>query len=123
MEGKRMLIVEDDTHTAEAYSAHFRRLGMHVQVAADGEAALALMPNFQPDIILLDLIMPKKSGVEVFTELKQSDSTKNIPILVLTNIQEGEELERAVQAGINAYYVKADHSLKEITNLVEEALQ
>ena len=74
-----ILIIEDDTITANVYSNRFRVEGFQVEVAPDGEAGLALVKSFAPDIVTCDLMMPKRNGVEVITALRADPATRSIP--------------------------------------------
>jgi DNA-binding response OmpR family regulator len=119
---KRVLLVEDDRFLRRACEASLQQRGFDVRTATDGEVGLALAASQPFDIILLDLLMPKKPGIEVLAALKSNESTARIPVLILSNSSREEDKRRAVELGANGYYVKANLSLKtlgdEITRLV-----
>jgi len=109
---KRVLLVEDDRFLRRACEASLQQRGFEVRTATDGEEGLALAISQRFDIILLDLLMPKKPGIEVLAALKSNESTARIPVLILSNSSRDEDKRRAVELGANGYYVKANLSLK-----------
>jgi CheY-like chemotaxis protein len=115
---KRILLVEDDRFLRKAAEATLRRHGFAVSAAADGEEAL-LRAREGPDLILLDLIMPKLQGFEVLRILKQDPTTKQIPIVVLSNLGQESDIQQALQGGAVAYFIKANLSLQELVTKVQ----
>jgi CheY-like chemotaxis protein len=115
---KRILLVEDDRFLRKAAEATLRRHGFAVSAAADGEEAL-LRAREGPDLILLDLIMPKLQGFEVLRILKQDPTTKQIPIVVLSNLGQESDVQQALQGGAVAYFIKANLSLQELVTKVQ----
>lgn len=97
--------------------------GFEVFGALDGEAGLQLAKKEKPDLILLDIVLPIKDGFEVLTELKQSDDLKNIPVILLTNLDSMENVQRAFEFGVSTYLVKANYKLEDISKKVQEALK
>jgi CheY-like chemotaxis protein len=119
---KRILLVEDDRFLRRACEASLAQRGFIIITAVDGEEGLRLAKSELFDLILLDLLMPKKPGIEVLTELKACAGTRDIPVVILSNSSRGDDKERAVELGAVGYYVKANLSLKalatEISRLV-----
>ena len=109
---KRVLLVEDDRFLRRACQASLQQRGFDVRTATDGEEGLALATSQPFDIILLDLLMPKKPGIEVLAALKSNAPTSRIPVLILSNSSREEDKRRAVELGADGYYVKANLSLK-----------
>jgi len=109
---KRVLLVEDDRFLRRACEASLQQRGFDVRTATDGEEGLALATSQPFDIILLDLLMPKKPGIEVLAALKSNAPTARIPVLILSNSSREEDKRRAVELGADGYYVKANLSLK-----------
>jgi DNA-binding response OmpR family regulator len=103
---KKILVVEDDKFLRSAYLAKLVRVGFEVQVAEDGEEALKILGDFEPDLILLDLIMPKKDGFQTLAEMKGNSRWKNIPVIVTTNLGQQEDIDKAVGLGAMDYVVK-----------------
>ena len=120
--GRRILLAEDDRFLRKAAEATLRRSGFTVLTAVDGEEALKLAQAETPDLILLDLIMPKMQGFEVLRSLKQSPETAHIPVIVLSNLGQDRDIQQAMESGAVAYLVKANLSLEELVKRVEAAL-
>jgi len=91
--------------------------------ALDGEVGLKLAKSGKPDLILLDLILPKIDGFEVLKKIKADPETKDIPVIVLTNLEESEDVQRAIDLGAKNYLVKANYSLREVVEKIKKALQ
>lgn len=122
-EGKRILLAEDDRFLRKAAEATLRQRGFTVLAAADGEEALRFARAEIPDLILLDLIMPKLQGFEVLRILKEEPMTKQIPVIVLSNLGQESDVKQAMEAGAAAYFIKANLSLRDLVARVEEALE
>ena len=120
---RRILLVEDDRFQRKAAEAKLRARGFDVVLAEDGEEALqALAGPVRPDLVLLDLIMPKLSGFEVLRRLKEDPATAGIPVIVLSNLGQKSDIERATAAGAVDYLVKATASLRDLIARVEATL-
>lgn len=103
----RVLIVEDDAFLAGIYTTKFSLEGFDVLSAGDGLAGLKVARKDLPDIILLDVLMPKMDGFEVLDELKKDAKTKGIPVVILTNLGQKEDVQRGLKAGAVDYLIKA----------------
>lgn len=97
--------------------------GFKTMVAEDGDDALKKVKTFMPDLILLDLIMPKKSGEAVLAELKSNTDTKDIPVLVATVKSEHESISRCLELGARGYFIKAHYTLAEIVDQIKKVLE
>jgi twitching motility two-component system response regulator PilH len=117
---KRILLVEDDRFLRKAAEATLRRHGFTVRTAADGEEALQRMQDETPDLVLLDLIMPKMQGFEVLRLMKQNPATKQIPVVVLSNLGQESDVQQALQGGAIAYLIKANLSLQDLVTHVHK---
>ena len=102
----RILIVDDNQANAELLEAYLVELDSELEFAVDGDDALEKVAAFKPDLILLDVMMPKRSGFEVCEQLKSSDETKAIMILMVTALNELGDMERAVKAGTDDFISK-----------------
>lgn len=120
---KTILIVEDEPTLQKTLSTALQQEGYEIKNATDGEIGLKLAKEFKPDLILLDLILPKIDGFEALEELKNDESTKSIPIIVLTNLESTQEIERALVMGATTYLVKANYDLKDIIEKIKETLK
>jgi DNA-binding response OmpR family regulator len=125
MEGqaRRILLAEDDRFLRKAAEATLRQHGFCVLTAVDGEEALRVARTETPDLILLDLIMPKMQGFEVLRALKAEEGTRVIPVLVLSNSSREGDMQEAMKLGAVGYLVKADLSLQELGNRVTQLLE
>lgn len=119
---RRLLLAEDDRFLRKAAESALRRAGFEVLAAADGEEALAVARAEHPDLILLDLIMPKLQGFEVLHALKQDPATASIPVIVLSNLGQDRDIQQALDGGAAAYCVKANLSLQDLVRRVEAEL-
>lgn len=120
---KKILVVEDENSLQNAMKEFLLAEKFDVVVADDGEMAVNLAKSKKPDLIILDIILPKKDGFEVLTELKQDPRTENIPIILLTNLEDADSVERAFSLGINMYLVKSNYSLSDIVDRIKNMLK
>ena len=119
---KRILFIEDESALQEAVGEFLRQKGYNVLKAMDGETGTRLAESEIPDLILLDLVLPKKEGFEVLKTLKDGDKTKDIPVIVLTNLEGVKDLDRAMASGATTYLIKTQYSLEEIFNKIKETI-
>jgi CheY-like chemotaxis protein len=119
---KRILVAEDDRFLRRATETTLKRHGFTVLTASDGADALQMARAEIPDLMLLDLIMPKLQGFEVLKTLKQDPATEGIPIIILSNLSQPGDVKQAMDGGAAAYFVKADLSLRALVECVEKAL-
>lgn len=118
----KVLIVEDDLDLANVYSMKFEKEGYAVQVAQDGDEGLTTIKEWHPDIILLDIMLPKKDGFEILTAIKADPETKNIPVIMWTNLSDTEEARKAKELGADDYLVKVFNMPAEVVEKVKEKL-
>ena len=119
----RILLVEDDRFLRRAAEAALRQRGATVTTATDGEEALRLAQEQLPDLILLDLIMPKLQGFEMLRQLRNDEPTRRIPVIILSNLSQESDVKKAEELGATAYLVKANLSLDELTRRVEHLVE
>ena len=103
----RVLFVEDDPSVAQMYKLKLELDGYSVTVASDGEQALDLARDLVPDIIFLDIRLPKLDGMAVLERLRSDDQTRHIPVVILSNYSERELVERGLKLGALEYLVKS----------------
>ena len=115
----RILVVEDDRFLRRACEASLRERGFEVIIAEDGEDGLRLARAAPPDLILLDLLMPKLCGIEMLRALRERPETAAIPVVILSNSSRDEDKQQALQLGASGYYVKANLSLRELAGQVD----
>jgi signal transduction histidine kinase/HAMP domain-containing protein len=114
---KHLLIFEDEPYVQRMYQRVFDLVKYEVELAANGDQGVARVKAFRPDLILLDIMMPKVNGLEVLHDLKADKDTKDVPVLILTNIGETETIDKAKQLGAAGYLIKSDFTP---TQLLEE---
>jgi len=119
---KKILFIEDESALQKAFGEIFKQENYEMISALDGEVGLRLAKLKKPDLILLDLILPKKHGFEVLKALKEDTQTKDTPVIVLTNLAEAAEVEKALELGATTYLVKAQYSLEEVLEKIKRAL-
>jgi len=118
----KILIIEDDTFLLNMYTTKFELENYDVATAADGAEGLKKAGSFVPDIILLDILMPKMNGFEVLENLKKSDVTKDIPVILLTNLNQKDEVEKGLALGAKDYLIKAHFMPSEIVEKIKKLL-
>jgi CheY-like chemotaxis protein len=119
---KKVLIVEDDLPIARIYQGLTRMEGLESQVVGDGEAALESIARGSPDVVLLDLMLPKVNGIEVLKHIRSKAALKNLPVIVFTNACTEDFRQSAMQAGATHCLLKAGTSPKQVIRLIREAL-
>lgn len=120
----KILIVDDDPLILRMYQRKLSDDGYEIDTAIDGEVAIARAETQNPDLILLDILMPKMNGLDALRALKVNPKTKNIPVIILTNLGDNpKDVEIAKKAGALDYIVKADTSLKDLSTRVGEILK
>ena len=120
---KTILLVDDEPLVLEALTEKLLSEGFAIDSARDGEEALAKTNQVNPDLILLDIIMPKLDGVSVLKKLKASDKTKNIPVIILTNLYDDKKMDEVLKARNTDYLIKVEFSLNEIVEKVKAKLR
>lgn len=120
---KKILIVEDEASLNKTLSEFLESEGFEVASAMDGEQGLELATTISPDLILLDIIIPKKDGYEVLEELKKDDRTKNIPTILLTNLEGAEDIQKAFDKGATTYLVKSAYKMGDVARKIKDILK
>lgn len=119
---KKILFIEDEPALQRALTGVLHDMRYEVLSALDGNTGLRTAQSERPDLILLDLVLPQKDGFEVLAELRQDQRTAHIPVIVLTNLAETPDVERAIRMGASAYLIKTNYHLTEIVQKIEKAL-
>lgn len=125
MQNKYALIVEDDVLINSAYSVKFTHENIPFETAMDGEEALQKLERNKdnpPSVIILDMVLPKKNGFEILKIIKENQSTKNIPVIALTNLGQESEKKHAMELGASEYLVKADTKIDDILLKIKQYL-
>ncbi|MFA6389350.1 MAG: response regulator [Patescibacteria group bacterium] len=120
---KKILIVEDDSFLLTMYANKFEMENFEVLMAEDGKKGLKLALKERPDLILLDLILPIMDGFEVLKEIKADEKVRRIPVILLTNLSQREEVDRALLLGAQDYMIKAHSMPSEVVEKVKNVLK
>jgi DNA-binding response OmpR family regulator len=118
-----VLLVEDDSFLANIYKTKLEMEKFKVTVGENGEEGLDLAEKKKPDIILLDILMPKMDGFAVLEELKKKSDTKNIPVILLTNLGQKDDVERGLEMGAVDYLIKAHTKPSETVEKIKSVLK
>lgn len=120
---KTILFIEDEAALQKTFEEILTKEGYNMISALDGEIGLRLAKTKKPDLILLDLILPKIHGFDVLGELKSDPETRDIPIIVLTNLEDVDDVNKAIELGATTYLVKAQYSLEEVLEKIKNCLK
>lgn len=118
----KILLIEDDPLMVRLYQKIFTFEGYEVAVAMGGEEGLKKVKSFKPTLILLDIMMPKMTGLEVLDKLKADPEIKKIPVVILTNLASQRDAETALAKGAVKYIVKSEYDPKQVTEMVKGIL-
>ncbi|MCA8987194.1 MAG: response regulator [Planctomycetaceae bacterium] len=113
----RILIADDNQQNRELVEAYLSDEDYEIAMAEDGQQTMDQVRDFEPDLILLDIMMPKKSGFEVCQQLKKNAATQNILVLVITALRDSTDIEKAVEAGADDFLSKPVHRLELLTRV------
>lgn len=117
-----VFIVEDDPFVLRVYQRKLSLEGFEISLATNGEEALRRISLAIPDLILLDLVMPQKDGFELIADLKSNPKLKNIPIVVLSNLRQESDKQRAKSFGVQEYIVKSETSINDVVTKIKEVM-
>jgi DNA-binding response OmpR family regulator len=119
----KILIIEDDQRINKVYLAKLSVEGMEAATAIDGEEGLRKIYSENPDLIILDLMLPKKSGFEILKEIKTDPKVRDIPVLILSNLAQEKEIEEGMALGAEDYIVKTNFSIQQVIEKIREVLK
>jgi DNA-binding response OmpR family regulator len=119
---KKILIAEDDAFLANAYRVKLSKESYEVKIVGNGEEVIKTLPEFIPDLLLLDLLMPVRDGFSVLTEMKGNPAWNKIPVIVASNLSQPDDIVKATKLGADDYIIKTDLSLKEILAKIKKFL-
>ena len=120
---KKILIIEDEEILLDLLREKLRALGFKVFTASDGEAGFAAIREIKPDLVLLDIVMPKMGGFEVMEEMQKDPSIKDIPVIIISNSGQPVELDKAKQLGAKDWLIKTEFDPQEVINKVFNVLE
>ncbi len=119
---KKILFIEDEPHLQKELKEILEQEKIKIFSAFDGEEGLEKAKAEKPNLILLDLILPKKDGFEVLKELKSDNELKDIPVIVLTNLEGIGDVEKALSLGATTYLVKANYDLEDVVKKIKDLI-
>lgn len=118
----KILVAEDDQFLSDAYATKLTQAGYELEKAFDGQEVLQKLETYSPDVIILDLVMPKLDGYSVLEQLKQSEDWKDIPVIVASNLGQKQDIDQAKKLGANDYVVKTDLSMNKLIEKIENLI-
>ncbi|MDP3685586.1 MAG: response regulator [bacterium] len=118
-----ILLIEDDAFIAGMYSTKLSMLGYTIRVASDGEEGWQMLTAEPPDLLLLDIVLPKRDGFEILAAARNDPKLKDLPILLLTNLGQKPDVERGLELGANDYIIKAHFTPSEVVEKIEKMLR
>lgn len=118
----KILLVEDDVSLRDVYSARLQAEGYVIVVAANGEEALAMAVKEKPDLVLLDVMMPRISGFDVLDILRSTPETAKVKVIMMTALSSPEDQDRGQKLGVDRYLVKSQVTLEEVVTTIADVL-
>ena len=119
----RILIIEDNEYMGRMYQNMLSLADYRIELATSGEDGLKRAADNQPDLIMLDIIMPKMNGIQVLQKLKDSEETKKIPVVILTVVGEQEIIDKALKLGAAGYIIKSTLNLEQLLSEIKSYLK
>lgn len=110
---KRVLIIEDDELITQMYRASLATANFELRFETDGSSGWAALQTYTPDLVILDIMMPKLSGIDVLKLMKSTPSLKTVPVIVMSSLMDDDDKKRALDAGATAYWIKRDVKMTE----------
>lgn len=117
---KKLLLIEDDKFLVKFFGYKLKKLGYSIILLEDGFNALKVVKKEKPNLIMLDLLLPKKNGFEVLSELKKTKEVKSIPVIVVSRLGMKSDIEKVLKLGATKYLVKSESTFNDIARAVRE---
>lgn len=119
---KYVLVAEDDSFYGNVFKTKLAKEGLEVDVVVNGKKALEAARERKPDLILLDLVMPEMDGFEALEAFKSDDSLKDVPVIILSNLGQDSDVEKAKSLGAKDYFIKSNVSIQKVVEIVKNNL-
>lgn len=119
----KILIIEDDSYISDMYRIKLENSGYEVIIASDGIEGFKALEKQKPNVILLDIVMPKMDGFNVLKMIKNDSNYKNIPVILLTNLGQEENVKRGFELGAASYIIKAHFTPSEVVEKIKGVLE
>ncbi len=120
---KQILIVEDDSFLIDIYTTKFKDMGFDIDVAQDGNQALRKIKEKNIGLVLLDIVLPQVDGWEILKEIRRQDDLKDLKVVILSNLGQKSEVDKAFALGATKYLIKAHYTPSEIVEEVRKVLE
>lgn len=120
---KILVLIEDEKSIADILKEQLEERGVEVEVAFNGIVGMKKIKEYDPDLVLLDLILPGENGIEILKEMRESERFKDTPVIILSNVTSSEYVSESMKLGVSDYLIKADHELKDVLNTVDKYLK
>ncbi len=121
-EKANILLVEDDSFISGMYQTKLSMLGYKVRVCADGESGWAELKKERPDLLLLDIVLPKKDGFEILSDVRKDPELKDLTVILLTNLGQKPDVQKGLELGADDYIIKAHFTPTEVVEKIEKML-
>jgi DNA-binding response OmpR family regulator len=118
----KIVLVEDDPLLIDIYSTKFKEAGFQVAGVDRGDAAPSFIAKENPDLVVLDIVLPQKDGWDILKTIKSNEKTKDIKVIILSNLGQKEEIEKGMQLGAAGYLIKAHHTPSEVVREIKKIL-
>ena len=118
----KILIIEDDRFLLKIYSDRLRREGFDVIGSITGIEGLSKAQSENPDVIILDIVLPGKNGFEVLSDLKLDQNTKNIPVIILSNLGQDSDVKKGLKLGAVTYLIKTEFPVSQLPGIIKKQL-
>jgi DNA-binding response OmpR family regulator len=118
----KIVLVEDDPLLIDIYSTKFKESGFEVAVVDRGDAAPSFIAKERPDLVVLDIVLPQKDGWDILRTVKSNEKTKDIKVVILSNLGQKEEIEKGMALGASGYLIKAHHTPSEVVREIKKIL-
>ncbi len=115
----KILVVEDDAFLLKAYKFKLEKAGFEIQVATNGEDALKVLDTFPAQVVLLDLVMPRKDGFATLEEIRKRPELKDLPVYVVSNLGQKEEIDRVMALGATDCLIKSNLSMDDLVKKIQ----
>ncbi len=119
---KKILLVEDDPFLVDIYTTKFKEAGFEVDVATDGEMALAKTKEASIDLVILDIVLPQTDGWEILQKIKSDDNTKDLKVMFLSNLGQKGEVEKGLKLGAIKYLIKAHYTPSQVVAEIKKII-
>ena len=123
MKDQKILLIEDDPFLIDIYTTKLKAVGFFIEVVNDGEDGVVKAEEFQPSVILLDIVLPHVDGWDILSQLKIKEETKDIPVIILSNLGQKEEVDKGINFGAVKYLIKAHYTPSEVVEEVKKTLK